>query len=315
MGRILMEYYNKTVVTEFILLGISNYPSAQIVMCVVIFVFYLIILLGNGLMIVLITLSPPLHTPMYFFLSNLSILDVFYTSCTLPQMLLNCFSHRPTISYIRCAIQMYVGLFLGITECFLLAVMAYDRFAAVCRPLHYTLIMSKKLCIQMVTTCWAAALVITLMPLLMQPTQFCGHNTINHFLCELQAFLKLACSDTYLNEIVIMVNSFLVLIVPFFFILLTYGRISLAVLHLRSVKGLSKAFSTCGSHLIVVSIFYGSAISMYLRPQGKSFSDYDKIVTLFYAAVTPMLNPLIYSLRNKDVKGAFWRLIGKKVPE
>ncbi|XP_053154809.1 olfactory receptor 13H1-like [Hemicordylus capensis] len=306
---------NNTVVTEFILLGISNYPKAQMVMFVVFFVFYLMTLLGNGLMVVLIIISPLLHTPMYFFLSNLSFLDMFYTTCSVPQMLANCFSRWPTISYIRCVIQMYVSLFLGIAECFLLAVMAYDRFAAVCNPLHYTLIMSRKLCIQLAVTTWAGALVMTLIPGLMQPTQFCGHNVINHFTCEIQAFIKLACSDTHLNEIVLMANSFVVLIVPFLFILLTYGRITLAVLRIRSAKGRGKAFSTCGSHLVVVSVFYGSAISMYLRPQGKTSADHDKIISLFYGAVTPMINPLIYSLRNKDVKGAFWRLLGKKMSE
>ncbi|XP_060108498.1 olfactory receptor 13H1-like [Heteronotia binoei] len=304
---------NTTEVNEFILLGISDHPRAQVVMFVVFLIFYLLTLFGNSLLIALIILSPLLHTPMYFFLCNLSFLDMFYTTSSIPQMLINCFFRRPTISYTRCIIGMYVSLFLGIAECFLLAVMAYDRFAAVCNPLHYTVIMSWKVCIQLAASTWGSAIVMTLIPRLLQPTQFCGHNIINHFTCELQAFLKLACSDTRVAEIVIMTNSFIVLVAPFSFILVTYGRIAQAVMRMHSAKGRGKAFSTCGSHLVVVSIFYGSALSMYLRPQGKTISDLDKIVSLFYGAVTPMLNPLIYSFRNKDVKGAFWRLLGKKM--
>ncbi|XP_054859778.1 olfactory receptor 13H1-like [Eublepharis macularius] len=306
---------NATMVTEFILLGISDYPEAQMVMFVVFLIFYLATIFGNSLLIVLIIRSPLLHTPMYFFLCNLSFLDIFYTTSSIPQTLVNCFFRRPTISYIRCITEMYVSLFLGIAECFLLAVMAYDRFAAVCNPLHYTTIMSWKLCTQLAVTSWASAFMMTLIPRLLQPTQFCGHNVINHFTCELRVFLNLACSDIRMAETVIMINSVLVLALPFGFILVTYGRIGQAVLRIRSAEGRGKAFSTCGSHLVVVSIFYGSAISMYLRPHDKAFSNRDKIVSLFYGAVTPMLNPLIYSLRNKDVKGAFWRLLGKKMSE
>ncbi|XP_060108491.1 olfactory receptor 13H1-like [Heteronotia binoei] len=306
---------NTTDVNEFILLGISDHPRAQMVMFVVFLIFYLLTLFGNSLLIALIILSPLLHTPMYFFLCNLSFLDMFYTTCSIPQMLINCFFRRPTISYTRCIIGMYVSLLLGIAECFLLAVMAYDRFTAICNPLHYTVIMSWKVCIQLAALSWGSATVIALMPRLLQPTQFCGHNIINHFTCELQAFFKLACSDTHVVEIVIMTNSFIVLVVPFSFILVTYGRIAQAVMRMHSAKGRGKAFSTCGSHMVVVSIFYGSALSMYLRPQSKTISDLDKIVSLFYGVVTPMLNPLIYSLRNKDVKGAFWRVLGKKMPE
>ncbi|XP_077180503.1 olfactory receptor 13H1-like [Paroedura picta] len=306
---------NATVVTEFILLGISDHPRAQMVMFVVFLICYLLTLISNSLLIVLIILSPLLHTPMYFFLCNLSFLDMFYITISIPQILVNCFFQRPTISYTGCLTEMYVSLFLGIAECFLLAVMAYDRFAAVCQPLRYNIIMSWKVCTQLAISSWGSALVMTLIPRLVQPTQLCGHNIINHFTCELQAFLKLACSDTRVTGIVIMISGFIVLAAPFGFILVTYGRIAQAVLKIRSAKGQVKAFSTCGSHLVVVSIFYGTAISMYLGPKDKAFSNHDKIVSLFYGAVTPMINPLIYSLRNKDVKGAFWRLFGKKMYE
>ncbi|XP_061477776.1 LOW QUALITY PROTEIN: olfactory receptor 13H1-like [Rhineura floridana] len=310
-----MEENNDTAVAEFILLGLSGYPKAQAVMFAVFLVVYLVTLLGNGLMVVLIIVSPLLHTPMYFFLSNLSFLDMFYTTCSVPQMLVNCFAHRPTVSFVGCLAQMYITLFLGIAECFLLAVMAYDRFAAVCSPLHYTLIMSRETLIQLAATSWAFALLLTLIAVVLQSTCFCGHNIINHFTCELQAFLKVACSNTRLNDMLIVANSFFVLIMPFCFILVTYGRIALAVMHIKSAKGQSKAFSTCGSHVLVVTVFYCSAMSMYLHPQGKVSSNRDKMISVFYGAVTPMLNPLIYSLRNKDVKGAFWRLLGGKIPE
>uniref|UniRef100_A0A8D0KLI4 Olfactory receptor n=1 Tax=Salvator merianae TaxID=96440 RepID=A0A8D0KLI4_SALMN len=304
---------NDTVMNEFILLGLSDHPRAQATMFWILLVAYLVTLLGNGLMVVLIIITSSLHTPMYFFLCNLSFLDIFYTTSSLPQVLVNSFTHQPTISFIRCVIQMYVSLFLGITECFLLAVMAYDRFAAVCSPLHYNLIMNKALCIQLASTSWVFALLLTLIAVLLQPTHFCGHNIINHFTCELQAFLKIACSDTSLNEILIVVNSFFVLIIPFCFILVTYLRIALAVIRIQSNKG--KAFSTCSSHLTVVGIFYGSAMVMYLQPKSKYASDRDKVTSVFYGVVTPMLNPLIYSLRNKDVKGALKNLLGALVTQ
>uniref|UniRef100_A0A8D0DZG9 Olfactory receptor n=1 Tax=Salvator merianae TaxID=96440 RepID=A0A8D0DZG9_SALMN len=277
------------------------------------FISYFITLLGNSFMFGLIITSPVLHTPMYFFLSNLSFLDIFYTTCSIPQVLVNCFFRRATISYIRCMIQIYVTLFLGITEYFLLAVMAYDRFAAICNPLHYTLIMSRKFCIHLAVVSWTIALVMTLIPLMIQPTQFCSY-VINHFVCELKALLKLSCSDIYLVEIVLMVDGFIILVVPFLFILLTYGRITVSVLQIRSIKGRRKAFSTCGSHLItVISIFYGTTIFMYVLPKGKSSSNHDKFVAILYGAVIPMLNPLIYSLRNKVA--TFLRLLGKKISE
>uniref|UniRef100_A0A8D0GJY2 Olfactory receptor n=1 Tax=Sphenodon punctatus TaxID=8508 RepID=A0A8D0GJY2_SPHPU len=303
---------NETLVTEFILIGLSSHPRAQAVMFCLFLPIYLIALLGNSLMVVLIATDPHLHTPMYFFLSNLSFLDVTYTTSTVPQMLANTFARWPTISFARCMAQMYIILFLGIVECFLLAIMAYDRFAAVCSPLRYTQVMNWRVCIQLVAVSWASALVMTLTAVFMQPNRFCGHNIINNFTCELPAVVKLACADTQLNDILLFGSSVLTLLLPFSFILVTYVRIGLAVLRVRSSQGRGKAFSTCGSHLAVVSMFYGTAMAMYLRPQGKTSSDWDKVVSMFYGAVTPMINPLIYSLRNKDVKGALLRAMGRK---
>uniref|UniRef100_A0A8D0H072 Olfactory receptor n=1 Tax=Sphenodon punctatus TaxID=8508 RepID=A0A8D0H072_SPHPU len=302
---------NETLVTEFVLLGLSNHPWAQAVMFWLLLPTYLLTLLGNGLMVVLIVIDPHLHTPMYFFLSNLSFLDVVYTTSSVPQILANMFARRPTISFARCMAQMYISLLLGTAECFLLAVMAYDRFAAVCTPLRYTLIMNWRVCVWLATVSWSSAVVMTLIPILMQPKHLCSH-VINHFACELRVFLKLDCSNTHHSEISAMFNSIPILLVPFGFIVVTYVRIGLAVLRVRSSQGRGKAFSTCGSHLAVVSMFYGTAMAMYLQPPGKTASDLDKILSLFYGAVTPMLNPLIYSLRNKDVKGALLRVMGKK---
>nr|XP_056705787.1 olfactory receptor 13H1-like [Euleptes europaea] len=299
-------------VTEFILIGLSEHPRAQAVFFGFLLMAYLISLLGNSLIITLTIADPRLHNPMYFFLCVLSSIDLIITSNTVPEVLANCLLFMPTISFYRCLVQMYVGLFLVSTECVLLAIMAYDRFAAICQPLHYMQIMSWKLCVSLVSASVALSFLITLITVLLQPTDFCGHYIINHFVCELQSFLKLACSDTRVSELFMQMSSLLILIPPFGFIVVTYGRIALAVLRIRSTWGRKKAFSTCSSHLTVVSIFYGAIMIMYLKPQQKSPSEEEKIISVMYGALTPMLNPLIYSLRNRDVKGAFWKVVSRK---
>ncbi|XP_062975017.1 olfactory receptor 13H1-like [Elgaria multicarinata webbii] len=244
---------------------------------------------------------------MYFFLCVLSSIDLLLTNNVLPEILVNCFIYRPTISLHRCLSQMYIGLLLVVTECIVLAIMAYDRLAAICQPLYYMQIMSWRLCIGLVAASLTLSLLTTLINALLQPTDFCGRHIINHFGCELQSFLKLACSDTHTSELFMHISGVFILIPPFGFIVVTYGRIGLAVLRIRSTQGRRKALSTCSSHLAVVTIFYGTIMIMYLRPQGKFVSEKDKVISLMYGALTPMLNPLIYSLRNKDVKGAFWK--------
>ncbi|XP_054859775.1 olfactory receptor 13H1-like [Eublepharis macularius] len=306
---------NQTVVTQFILVGLSDHPQAQLVLFWLLLGVYFLTLLGNGLMIMVIIADSHLHTPMYFFLSNLSLIDIFYTTSSIPQILANSFTYRASIPVPNCLTQMYSGLFFGMTECLLLAVMAYDRFAAVCHPLHYTLIMSNRLCTCLVAASWIIAFLLTVIPIYFMPVSFCGPNLINHFSCEAQAVYTLACSNVRINEIFTIARAIPILVVPFVFIMATYIRIGLAVLRIRSAEAQSKAFSTCGSHLIVVGIFYGSAMSAYLRPHGKSSSDQDKLISLLYGTLTPMLNPIIYSLRNKDVKGAIYRVIKKKLPE
>ncbi|XP_066468863.1 olfactory receptor 13H1-like [Tiliqua scincoides] len=306
---------NRTRVTEFILIGLSQHPRAQAVFFGLLLVAYLISFLGNGLLILLSIADPRLHTPMYFFLCVLSAIDLILTSNIIPEVLANCFIPRPTISLSRCLAQMYIGLLLIVAECILLAIMAYDRFAAICQPLHYMQIMSWRLCISLVIASLSFSFLMTLITVVLQPTDFCGQHIINHFGCELESFLKLACSDTHISEIFMHVSSLFILIPPFGFTVVTYGRIGLAVLRINSTQGRKKAFSTCSSHLTVVSIFYGTIMIMYLQPQEKSVSDKGKVISIAYWALTPMLNPLIYSLRNRDVKGAFWKLLGRKLSE
>ncbi|XP_058025626.1 olfactory receptor 13H1-like isoform X1 [Ahaetulla prasina] len=303
---------NESLVTKFILIGLSDYPRAQIILFWFLLMVYLISFLGNGLIIILIIADPRLHTPMYFFICVLSTVDFILTNNAIPEILVNCFIYRPTISFSRCLVQMYMGLFLVVAECIILAVMAYDRLAAICQPLYYTQIMSWKLCFFLVAMSVGLSFMTTLVNVLLQPIDFCGHHTINHFACELQSLLKLACSNT-VSELFMHISSFFLLFPPFGFIVVTYVRIGLAIRRISSTEGRRKAFSTCSSHLAVVSVFYGTIMIVYLRPKEKSVSEKDKVIALAYGALTPMLNPLIYSLRNKDVKGAFWKLIQRKI--
>ncbi|XP_062994243.1 olfactory receptor 13H1-like [Elgaria multicarinata webbii] len=303
---------NETAITEFILLGLSSNPHTKLTLFGLFLLIYLITAVGNGLLILLAVVDPHLHTPMYFFLGNLSFLDICYTTSSIPQMLAHCLSVRPTMSYARCSAQMYISLFLGMTECLLLAMMSYDRWVAVCNPLRYMLIMNRKVCIAMATFSWGSSFLLILVPSLTTQASLCGHNIIDHFVCEIQAVLTLACSDTRSNQALMSATSIFTLLLPFGFIVVTYGRIIVAVLKMQSTENRNKAFSTCSSHLMVVAIFYGTAMSMYLQPPAKSSSDKGKYIAIFYGTITPMLNPLIYSLRNKDVKQAFWKVAGRK---
>ncbi|XP_070791148.1 olfactory receptor 13H1-like [Pituophis catenifer annectens] len=311
MRGIMIGTSNESLVTKFILIGLSEYPKTQIILFWFLLIMYLISILGNGVIIILIIADRQLHTPMYFFICVLSTIDFILSNNAVPEILVNCFIYRPTISFSRCLVQMYMGVFLVVTECIILAVMAYDRLAAVCQPLYYTQIMSWKLCFYLVAMTVAFSFMMTLVMVSLQPTDFCGHHTINHFACELQSLLKLACSNR-VSELFMHISSFFLVFPPFGFIVVTYIRIGLAIRHISSTQGRRKAFSTCSSHLAVVSVFYGTIMIMYLRPEEKSVSEKDKVISLTYGALTPMLNPLIYSLRNKDVKGAFWKLIQRK---
>ncbi|XP_066470948.1 olfactory receptor 2A12-like isoform X2 [Tiliqua scincoides] len=262
--------------------------------------------MGNAIILMLIRLDSRLHTPMYFFLSHLACVDICYTSSTVPQMLVNLHSPKQTISLVSCAIQMHVFLTLAITECILLAVMAYDRYVAICHPLHYTFLMNKRVCLKLAMASWICGLLLPVThTVLTWRLPFCGSNVIDHFFCEMPALLKLACADTSIAEKVTSVGCIFTLLIPISFIMMTYVRILVAILKIQSAQGQHKAFSTCASHMIVVVLFYGSAIFMYMRPKSSHSPSQDKMISLFYSIVTPMFNPMIYSLRNKEVEQSF----------
>ncbi|XP_075845752.1 olfactory receptor 2Y1B-like [Microtus pennsylvanicus] len=302
---------NSTSQASFILVGFSDWPQLQGFFFVFILVFYSLTVFGNTTIIALARLDVRLHTPMYFFLSNLSFLDLCYTTSTVPQLLINLHGLDKTISYGGCVAQLYIFLALGSTECVLLVVMAFDRYAAVCRPLHYTIIMHPLLCQGLAIASWVGGFINSLIQTsLMMAMPLCGHK-LNHFFCEMPVLLKLACEDTGGTEAKMFVARVVIVAVPAILILGSYAQIARAVLKIKSMAGRRKAFGTCGSHLLVVSLFYGSAIYTYLQPKGNYSESEGKFVALFYTIITPMLNPLIYTLRNKDVKGALWKVLGR----
>ncbi|XP_063781996.1 putative olfactory receptor 2B8 [Pseudophryne corroboree] len=308
-----MTTWNYTRVEEFILLGLTSQPNMQIALFVIFFICYVISLFGNIIIIIISRASPRLHTPMYFFLSNLSFLDIWHTSSFLPKMLIHFLSIRKSISFDGCFTQMFIHLSLGGTECYLLLAMAYDRYAAICRPLHYTTVMNPILCIKMAAGSWIGGIINSLIhTVLALQLPFCGPNVINHFFCEVPSVLELACADASLNKTVIFFCAILVVMGPFFLILITYGYIISSIIKISTSVGRRKAFSTCASHIIVVSLFYGTIIFMYMRPGSAHVHKQDKMASLFYSVVTPMMNPLIYTLRNKDVKAALVDIARKK---
>ena len=302
---------NQTWMSEFILLGLSSLWKTQVSLFVLFLAMYLVTVLGNFLMILLIRLDSRLNTPMYFFLSVLSFVDICYTNSTVPQMLVHFLSARKSIPFYSCALQLLISLAMGSTEFFLLGSMAYDRYVAVCHPLHYTGIMHGGLCLGLAAGCVAAGFMNSLMQTIITFQLPLCCKVVNHFACEMLAMLKLACVDTSFNKVMVAVSGFLVIVLPCFLVLFSYGHIVATILRIGSAQGRCKAFGTCASHLTVVSMCFGTAIFTYLRPKAGSSAEQEKRVALFYAVVTPMLNPLIYSLRNKEVMGALRRVLGK----
>ncbi|XP_027277020.1 olfactory receptor 1020 [Cricetulus griseus] len=305
---------NDTEVTEFILMGLSDNADLQGVLFALFLVIYMMTLVGNLGMIALIKIDRCLHTPMYFFLSSLSFVDASSSSTITPKMLVNIIAEDKSISFNGCAAQFFFfGSFLG-TECFLLAMMAYDRYAAIWSPLLYPVLMSGRICFMLVTTSFLAgfgnAAIHTGMTFRLS---FCGSNKINHFYCDTPPLLKLSCSDIHINGIVIMVFSSFTVLSCVLMVLISYLCILIAILKMPSAEGRHKAFSTCASHLMAVTIFFGSILFMYLRPTTSYSMEQDKIDSVFYTVVIPMLNPLIYSLKNKDVKGAVKKILQKHV--
>ncbi|XP_008585296.1 PREDICTED: olfactory receptor 2A1/2A42 [Galeopterus variegatus] len=304
---------NKTSVTDFILLGFPLGSRIQMFLFGLFSLFYAFTLLGNGVILGLISLDSRLHTPMYFFLSHLAVVDIAYACNTVPQMLVNLLNPAKPISFAGCMTQTFLFLAFAHTECLLLVVMSYDRYVAICHPLRYSAIVSWRVCITLAGTSWACGSLLALVHVsLILRLPFCGPHEINHFFCEILSVLKLACADTWLNQVVIFAASVFILVGPLCLVLVSYSRILVAILRIRSGEGRRKAFSTCSSHLCVVGLFFGSAIVMYMAPTSRHPEEQQKILFLFYSFVNPMLNPLIYSLRNTEVKSALRRALCKE---
>lgn len=307
-----MKGANASTPAGFILLGFSDQPHLEMLLLLVVSIISILTLMGNTAIILLSYFNPKLHTPMYFFLSNLSFLDLCFTTSVVPQMLWNLKGPDKTISYTGCVIQLYVALGLGSTECVLLTVMAYDRFNAICRPLHYGVIMHPKLLQQLAALAWISGFVGSMVQtILVFQLPLCSHHMVDDFMCEEPALIKIACVDTTFLENELSIASVLYVVIPLGLILASYGCIVRSVLRIKSTEGRRKAFGTCGSHLIVVVLFFGTLASIYIQPKSKNTQKYSKFLTLFYTVVTPSLNPLIYTLRNKEAKWALRRLLGR----
>ncbi|XP_001489071.5 olfactory receptor 10C1-like [Equus przewalskii] len=304
---------NQSLCTRFTFAAFSSLAELQPVLFLVFLILYLFTVGGNLIIICLVGLTPSLHTPMYFFLVNLSFLEVCYITSVVPLMLVHLLAETKTISVGGCAAQMYVFTILGLTECCLLAAMAYDRFVAICYPLHYTLRMGPRVCLKLAAASWTTGVVVeSAQTTWIFSLPFCGTGKIQHFFCDIMPVVKLACVDTSHNEIVVFAVSVLFIMSPCFLILCSYMRILVTIFRIPSAAGRRKAFSTCSSHLLVVSLFYGTALFTYLQPKVAHTPETDKATALMYTVVTPALNPVIYTLRNKEVKEAFQRVTQRK---
>ncbi|XP_075717781.1 olfactory receptor-like protein OLF3 [Rhinoderma darwinii] len=292
---------NRTLAAEFILLGFSKDLTVNIFLFVLFLVLYLVTVFGNILIMSLILATRHLHTPMYFFLCVLSLVDLSMSTSVVPRLLMDLFSSQRSISLGACAIQFYNILLMSGTECLLLALMAYDRYIAICLPLHYVVLMRWSICYSLTALVWIMSFIIFIIPAVLMPMDLCYPNQINHFMCEVLAVIQLACDDIILSEIVMFVTCFIALFLPFVFIIVSYVCIISSVLKIHST-GRSKAFSTCTSHITVVILFYGPAMIVYFGPSSQYSTNQGKYLSLFSYIICPSLNPLIYSLNNKDVK-------------
>ncbi|XP_036913894.1 olfactory receptor 1361-like [Sturnira hondurensis] len=300
---------NQTRVTEFLLLGFSEQPGQEQVPFSLFLCAYLLIIAGNLLIILAIGCDSRLHTPMYFFLANLSWVDICLSSVTMSKTLVGHIVGSKSISYAECMTQMYFFMTFGNMDGFLLSVMAYDRYTAICCPLRYTMIMRPRLCVLLVAVSWVITNLHSLLhTLLMVQLTFCSSNVVHHFFCDPYAVLKLSCSDTFVNDIVVFTVGGLIFLIPFSCIIISYAYILSNVLKLPTARGLRKALSTCGSHLTVVSLFYGAVLGVYMHPSS-SYSVRDMVTAITFTVLTPLVNPFIYSLRNRDMKEALRKLI------
>ncbi|XP_025048498.1 olfactory receptor 5V1-like [Alligator sinensis] len=303
---------NQTTVSEFILLGFSTSSHMQVLLFLMVLAIYIITLLGNIVIMLVIQADPHLHTPMYFFLGNLSFIDICYSSVTIPKMLQTFLVERKTISFSGCITQVFFFVFFATAEGLILTAMAYDRYIAICQPLHYAAVMKNWVHVQLTCSAWITGFFYSLLnTLLTMDLQFCGPSIINHFSCELPQLFKLSCSDPFTNKMVIFTVGISLWGGAFLITLSSYVCIISTILRLQSVEGKRKAFSTCSSHLTVVILYYGPILFRYLKPTTQNSEDQDKCISMIYSILTPMLNPVIYSLRNQEVKRALGNVFGK----
>uniref|UniRef100_A0A8C3RVG9 Olfactory receptor n=1 Tax=Chelydra serpentina TaxID=8475 RepID=A0A8C3RVG9_CHESE len=305
-----MEHSNHTRVIEFIMQGLFDHPHHQGFFFGLFLCLYTAVITGNSLIIVAIVIHPPLHTPMYFFIANLALVDILCTSSVLPIMLENLIREKKTISFGGCITQLFVFTSSLATELLLLTVMSYDRYVAICHPLHYVKLMSKEICIRLAVSVWAVGTIGSFVNiLLVLRLDFCGPNLIQHFFCEFPTILALSCSSTHLNEIMMFLADIFLAMGNFLLTTMSYSFIIITILKIQSSKGKQRAFFTCSSHLLVVTLYYSTTIYTYLRPTSTNLQDKGKMVAIMYTLVTPTLNPVIYSLRNKEVKVAIRKIL------
>ncbi|KAM5332398.1 olfactory receptor 6C6 [Glossophaga mutica] len=303
---------NQSMEIEFILLGLTDDPQLQIVIFLFLFLNYTLSLMGNIVIILVTLLDPRLKTPMYFFLRNFSLLEITFTTVCIPKFLVTIVTKDKTISYNNCAAQLFFILLLGVTEFYLLAAMSYDRYVAICKPLHYPIIMNSKVCSQLVLSSWVTGFLIIFPPLIMGlKLDFCASRVIDHFMCETSPILQISCTDTHVLELMSFILAVLTLVITLVLVILSYTCIIKTILKFPSAQQRMKAFSTCTSHMIVVSLTYGSCIFMYIKPSAKERVTVSKGVALLYTSVAPLLNPFIYTLRNQQVKEVFRDILQK----
>ncbi|XP_019286010.1 olfactory receptor 11H4-like [Panthera pardus] len=315
-----LEFMNSSetsTVTEFVLLGFPGCQELQSFLFSLFLGIYIFTIMGNGIIVCAVRLDQRLHTPMYILLGNFAFLEILYITSTVPSMLVNFLSETKTISFVGCFLQLYFFTSLGTTEAYFLCIMAYDRYLAICHPLHYSTTMTQQLCYILMSLCWVLGfLSYSVSTIQLSQLPFCGPNTIDHFMCDMDPLMALSCATAPVMEIIFCVLNSLIIILTLLYILGSYTLLLIAVLKVPSAAGLRKAFSTCGSHLTVVCLFFGALLATYVSPTADNPAEIQKILTLFYSVVTPFLNPLIYSLRNKDMKAALKKILfGDKVKE
>ncbi|XP_036623370.1 olfactory receptor 6C4-like [Trichosurus vulpecula] len=303
---------NQTTVTEFFLVGLTNDPETQVILFVFLLLMYLLSVTGNLTIIILTLLDSQLQTPMYFFLRNFSFLEISFTTVFVPQMLVNMGTGNKTISFAGCFTQYFFAILLGATEFYLLAAMSYDRYVAICKPLHYTMLMNKRLCLQLILSSWLSGFLVVIGPHIMTiMLPFCASNVINHYSCDYTILLQLACADTHYIELTEFALAVVTLPLTLVLVIISYAYIMRTIMRIPSAQKRKKAFSTCSSHMIVVSLSYGSCIFMFVNPSTKETATFNKGVAVLNTSIAPLLNPFIYTLRNQQVKRAFKNMLSR----